>query len=119
MTTLAAIAARESLADVPYAERTRSSCVLERGFLCDALTKLGIRVWPSVTNFLLLKPPTGSPPVGLLCERLIREHQIVVRDCSSYEGLEADMYMRVAVKDRDADLKLIHALKSVLVQRMS
>jgi threonine-phosphate decarboxylase len=118
VTTLAAIAARESLADVPYAEQTRSSCIDERKFLSEALAKLGIKVWPSVTNFLLLKPPAGSPPVSLLCERLIREHRIVVRNCSSYEGLEADKYMRVAVKDRAANLKLISALKSVLVQEV-
>ncbi len=119
VTTLAAIAARESLADVQYAEQTRSSCVDERRFLSEALSKLGIKVWPSVTNFLLLKPPVGSAPVGLLCERLIQEHKIAVRNCSSHEGLEADMYIRVAVKNRASNLKLIDALKSVLVQGMS
>jgi threonine-phosphate decarboxylase len=118
VTTLAAIAARESLADVLYAEQTRSSCIDERKFLSEALAKMGIEVWPSVTNFLLLKLPTGSPSVSLSCERLIREHRIVVRNCSSYEGLDADKYMRVAVKDRAANLKLISALKSVLVQEV-
>ena len=115
VTTLAASAAMESLIDMQYAEQTRSSCTRERGFLSDALTQLGITVGPSVANFLLLKLPAGSPSADSLWERLIREHHIVVRNCSSYEGLETDKFIRVAVKDRPPNLKLIHALKSILV----
>jgi len=115
VTTLAAIAAEEALADVHYAEQARAACVHERRVFSDALAKLGIRVSPSIANFLLLKLPEGSLPAGRVYERLLLDHHILVRDCSSYEGLETDMFLRVAVKDHPSNLKLMDALKNILV----
>jgi|SRR5579859_609310 len=114
VTTLAAIAAAEALEDVSYAEQARSACARERKLLSDALAKTRIAVWPSAANFLLLKPPTGSLPVGQVCERLLLDHHILVRDCSSYEGLESDRYIRVAVRDYPANMKLISALNEIV-----
>jgi len=114
VSSLASIAAIEALSDVDYAERARLSCETERKRLSEMLGHLGFRVFPSAANFLLMKRPRGAASVSSLHERLIIEHHILIRDCGSYDGLEPGMYMRVAVKDGTANLKLSHALKEVL-----
>jgi threonine-phosphate decarboxylase len=43
-------------------------------------------------------------------------HRIVVRDCSTYEGLEAARFMRVAVRNRADNERLIAALRDVLMK---
>jgi histidinol-phosphate/aromatic aminotransferase/cobyric acid decarboxylase-like protein len=42
------------------------------------------------------------------------QYGIVIRDCSSYAGLEHGRYFRIAVRDHAANEILIHALKEVL-----
>ncbi len=114
VSTLAMIAAVEALSDVDYAERARLSCASERKWLSEMLGQLGFQVFPSAANFLFMKRHPEAPPVSSLYERLLVEHRILIRDCDSYAGLEPGMYMRLAVKDHDANLKLIHALKEAL-----
>ncbi len=95
-------------------ERARLVCQIERKRLSEMLGQLGFRVFPSAANFLLMKRSGAACSASSLYERLIVEHHILVRDCGRYEGLEPEMYLRVAVKDGPANLKLIHALKEVL-----
>ncbi len=114
VTTLAAGAALEALRDTEYAVRTRKANADERSRLALALAKMKLRVFPSVANFLLIELPQNAPPVGNLRARLIREHQIVVRDCSNYEGLSFGRYLRVAVRSPADNERLIAALSVVL-----
>ncbi len=114
VTTLAAGAALEALRDTDYAVHTRKANVDERSLLALALTKMKLRVFPSAANFLLVELPQNAPPVGNLRARLIQEHQIIVRDCSSYEGLTGGRYLRVAVRSRADNERLIAALSVVL-----
>jgi threonine-phosphate decarboxylase len=116
VTMLAANAAIEALRDADYAVHAREANVRERAFLVDALADAGLRVFPSAANFLLLKSPPGGPPAGELRKRLIVRHRIVVRDCSTYEGLEAARFMRVAVRNRADNERLIAALRDVLIK---
>jgi histidinol-phosphate/aromatic aminotransferase/cobyric acid decarboxylase-like protein len=58
--------------------------------------------------------PAGSPCAAELVERLILDHGIVVRDCSSYEGLADGGYVRVGVRERPDNLRLVRALSSAL-----
>lgn len=114
VSSLAIIAAIEALSDVDYTKRSRLSCDVERNRLSEMLSRLGLKVFPSAANFLLVRLPVGAPSVSFLHERLIVEYRILIRDCSRYQGLEPERYMRVAIKDHTANMKLIHALKEVL-----
>jgi len=114
VTTLAASAALEALRDTEYAERTRKANADDRSHLALALAEMKLRVFPSAANFLLIELPPNLPPVWNLRARLIREHRIVVRDCSNYEGLSCGRYMRVAVRGRADNERLIAALSAVL-----
>ena len=114
VSNLAIAAAIEALSDREYCQTTLSSCRSERDWLSSQLETLGLRVFPSVANFLLLRLPPGTPSATSLRELLIAQHKIVIRDCSGYQGLERGRYFRIAVRDRRANEKLIKALKEAL-----
>ena len=78
----------------------------EKGYLSQELSDLGIRVYPSETNFVLIQYDKD------LYNRLL-EHGILIRDCSNFEGLDHGYY-RVAVRSHDLNMKLVRAIRSVL-----
>ena len=114
VSNLAMLAAIEALLDGDYAERTLSSCRSERDWLAEHLDPLGLQPFPSAASFLLVQLPPGAASATSIRESLITQYGIVIRDCSSYGGLEFGKYFRIAVRDHAANEKLIHALKEVL-----
>jgi threonine-phosphate decarboxylase len=81
----------------------------ERDFLAKEFEK-DFTVFPSEANFLLLKSE------GITSTELAREllkHRILVRDCSNFRGL-GERFVRVAVRRREENLKLVHAIREVL-----
>jgi threonine-phosphate decarboxylase len=114
VSNFAMVAAIEALLDGHYAKRTLSSCRSERDWLAEHLVVLGLQPFPSAANFILVKLPVGAPPAACIRESLITGYSIVIRDCSSYGGLEPEKYFRIAVRDHAANERLIHALKEVL-----
>lgn len=111
VTTLAAGAAAAALGDEAYARQSIIDNDCRRAHLSESLAALGWRVHGSAANFLLVETP-GALSISELRLRLIREHRIVVRDCSSYEGLPRDRFMRVAVRDDTDNIKLIAGLNA-------
>ena len=92
-----------------YLEHTIEIIKEERQFLTEELIKDSggkIRVYPSESNFLLLK--TELP----LYEELLKMG-ILVRDCSNYEGLDRGYY-RIAVREHTANQMLLHAIGSIV-----
>ncbi|MGB9792762.1 MAG: threonine-phosphate decarboxylase CobD [Thermacetogeniaceae bacterium] len=95
-----------------YAERARSFVLEERGFLEARLRQFPqITVFPSEANYLLLRLEGGMTGT-LLADRLARRG-IVVRDCSNFAFLDA-RYIRVAVKDRPSNERLLRELRLLL-----
>src|SRR5947207_11767737 len=109
-------AAIEAIEDRVFPGQTQRACNLEREWLTAMLAAMKIKVFPSAANFLLLELPAGAPSVSLLNERLLVEHRIMIRGCSSYAGLESGRFARVAVKDRTSNSRLINALKESIAQ---
>ena len=68
----------------------------------------GIRVFPSLANYLLLH--SNRPDLGT---RLLRESGIALRDASNYPGLGA-CYFRVAVRNADDNARLLAGLDRLL-----
>lgn len=114
VTTLAANAAAAALADTQYAKQTIAENQVGRESLQIALSSHGVRVHDSAANFLLLELPPDAMPAGELRAKLIREHRIIVRDCSSYEGLTRNKFLRVAVRNETDNARLVAALSAVL-----
>jgi len=114
VTTLAMRALAAALDDVSYIVRTLAENEEARSALTGDLAKLDLAVAPAATNFLLITLPPGAPPATVVARRLILDARIVVRDCSSYEGLANGRYIRAAVRRRSENGLLVQALSRAL-----
>lgn len=89
-----------------YLERARDLIKREREYLSRELEMLGVKVFTSRTNFLLLK---SELPLNKM---LIRK-QISIRSCENFDGLGKE-YFRIAIKSHEENTALINALKELL-----
>ncbi len=119
ITTMASIAAVAALSDSNFEERTRLHNNLRESRLRAALTELGIYVYPSAANFLLLRLPVAINAT-VLWQRMIVEHHLVLRDCSNYEALPPG-HLRLAIRTQKENERLIAsihlALKPLITSR--
>lgn len=95
-----------ALKEESWAERTRRLIWEERAYMTGKLCDLGLHVFPSEANFLLLR--SEAPLYGPLLER-----GILVRNCANFEGL-GEGYIRVGLKTREQNKALLRALSEVL-----
>jgi histidinol-phosphate/aromatic aminotransferase/cobyric acid decarboxylase-like protein len=45
--------------------------------------------------------------------RMLKEHNILMRDCSGKGGFDNKQYMRIAVRDHDDNARLIESLRMI------
>jgi threonine-phosphate decarboxylase len=113
VSALAQIAGRESLKDRNYLRRTLELIATERQYLLDGVAEIAaLAAYPSVANFLLLKVVRPGWDVPRLQQGLIR-HGLLIRDCTSFPGL-GGAYLRIAVRGRRDNRRLLEALQMVL-----
>jgi histidinol-phosphate aminotransferase len=85
-----------------------ATIVAERERLLAALSRLGVKTWPSQANFILWRPTADAAGVwrGLL------DHSVLVRDCSGWPRLEG--CLRVTVGTPEENTRFLDALEAVL-----
>ena len=106
----AQVAAVNALGDPDYyAARYRETRVL-REALVGSLHALGIEVFPSVTNFLLCRLPETGPGAATVCERC-RTRNVFLRDAGGISKRLGSHTLRIAVKDRPSNSRIIENLK--------
>jgi threonine-phosphate decarboxylase len=106
-------AAIAGLGDWSYIKKTRRLIEKERNQLLSALRILpGVETFPSAANFILVKITSVDVPtfIGKLGER-----GILVRDCSSFPGLDAQ-YIRITVRTWWDNRRLMKAFRELLVR---
>ncbi|MBM4146116.1 MAG: threonine-phosphate decarboxylase [Nitrospira sp.] len=106
--SLAQRAAVVALQDKAYRKDTFSLLKQEKRLLEKNFEKLGIEVFPSNTNFYLLRSPDAA-----VISRHLKQKGILVRDCSDFRGLD-NSYMRVAVKSHKENCILIRELSAIM-----
>ena len=79
----------------------------EKEYLINNFKSLGFTIYGSKANYIFFYTDIFN-----LKERL-EKHNILIRDCSNYNGLSKGYY-RIAVKKHDDNKKLITALKEIL-----
>jgi threonine-phosphate decarboxylase len=114
VTQLALNALAEAVTDREFAEASLRENAGERGRLTASLTELGLVVFASAANYLLLELREQMPASSDLRSRLIAKHRILIRNCDSYEGLVQGRYVRVAVRSPADNERLIQALTQEL-----
>lgn len=94
-----------ALYDTQRVEATRRFAARERKKMERELERMGVIYFPSAANYILLKSEYD------LFE-LLKKKNILIRDCSNYEGLSKGFY-RVAVKNEAENEKLLEALSEI------
>jgi threonine-phosphate decarboxylase len=108
VTTLASVAVSTAVRNEAYARHSIALNSERRDHLETGVRQVGIHVYPSAANFLLLRLP-ASVDGQQFWERLICKHHIVLRNCANYEALSAS-HLRAAVRTSTENERLIEAL---------
>lgn len=69
-----------------------------------------LRVMPSQANYFLCEV-LPSLDIKELVLKMLKKHNILVRDCSSKAGFDGKQYMRIAVRSHEDNARLLVALK--------
>ncbi len=103
----AQVAGVAALTDREHVNRGKEVIRDGKEYLIDEARSLGLEIAPSTANFMILK--VGNATEVRL--RLLQEHGVCVRDCSSF-GLPE--YIRIGIRTIDENRRLAYALKQVL-----
>jgi histidinol-phosphate aminotransferase len=110
------IAGRLALRFRDEMEQRVADLVAERERLVAGLDRLPVEQWPSGANFVLFRPvaPDGADPraFGRQVWQGLLDRSVLVRDCSSWDGL--DGCLRVTVGTPEEDDRFLSALAEVL-----
>jgi histidinol-phosphate/aromatic aminotransferase/cobyric acid decarboxylase-like protein len=110
---LAGYATLAALKDTEFIENTKRTIAKERAQFAKMFSEIrGFHVFPSETNFLLVKILNPKYTSTMLKEQMAGEG-ILIRDCNTFVGLD-NSYFRVTVRSPSENLKLINTLKDVL-----
>lgn len=71
-----------------------------------------LRVFDSEANYFLCEvlPPYDSHNLAV---RLLNDHNILIKDCSTKKVFDGRNYIRIAIRNRDDNSRLVEALKSL------
>jgi threonine-phosphate decarboxylase len=110
---LAQLAGKAALKSYDYKKRTKKLINQEKEFLYRKLSDLpGLKVYYPTANYILVDISRTSFSATELTD-LLGKQGILVRNCNTFTGLGED-FIRVAVKSREANQKLIQKLTKVL-----
>ena len=105
---LGQIAAMATLGDLKYYRANFKKIIAAREWLSRELTKLGFRVFPSRTNFILAKPPWFPAKEWL---QKMRDRKILVRWFSAPEVRD---YLRITIGTQAEAAALVKAARAIL-----
>ena len=105
---LGQIAAEATLDDVKYYRANFKKIIATRESLSRELTKLGFRVLPSQTNFILAKPPLFPAQAWL---QKLRDRKILVR---WFSAPEVSDFLRITIGTPAEAMALVKAVRAVM-----
>lgn len=109
---LALIAAQAALEDTKFIEKSKKYLGKEKEKLVDMLSRISaLKVFPSETNFLLIKILDKSINAIELKEKLAGKG-ILIRSCEDFQGLD-ETYFRISIRKRKENLLLVQALETI------
>ena len=114
--SLAGYATLAALKDTVFIENTKRTIAEERAKFVKMLSELGgLHVFPSETNFLLVKILNSKFTSAMLKEKMAKKG-VLIRDCSTFVGLD-DSYFRVTVRSSRENLTLIENLRELIEKK--
>jgi len=114
---LAELAAVSALSDAGYADKSLRLMDREKEFLFRELSAIpGVYPYRPSVNFMLVRLDGKACPADELAEHMASEG-VLIRDCTNFRGL-GGRYIRVAVRARADNERLVMALKRNLMIKM-
>lgn len=96
--------------DKDYIEKSKDYIEEERNYLLEELSKIeGFKPYKTHTNYILIKLSAWNEEYIF---NFLLKKGIVIRKCSSFTDL-SNGYIRVAIKDRNNNMRLINGLKEL------
>ena len=106
---LAQHAARAALCSISYLNKAKKIIENESKYLRNSISKInGFECHDAAANFILIKTKQKSKTI----QKKLLKKKILIRDCSSFRGLNNN-YIRIAVKTRKENKKLVKALEKI------
>jgi L-threonine-O-3-phosphate decarboxylase len=106
-------AAIAALNDKAHLKRTLDLVKEEKAFLLRELPKIKrFKIFPPDANFIFVNIRKSGLTAAQLKEKMLKQG-VLIRDCSSFAGLD-EFYIRVAVKTRQENERLLAGLKDSL-----
>ncbi|WP_058302694.1 pyridoxal phosphate-dependent aminotransferase [Gorillibacterium timonense] len=99
--------------DRDFVRRTEAWLREEGPWLAQRLRHLGLTVYPSVVNYLLVRLPDSSGWTAALLQEAMGRRGVLIRDASRMGNLSS-AYIRLAVKARRDHERLLAALEECL-----
>ena len=113
--SLAGVATLAAFNDKEFIENTKRCVTREKAQLAMSLNDIeGLRVFPSETNFLLVKI-SGKRLTSIKLKEEMAEKGILIRDCSTFVGLD-DSYFRVTVRSAKENVILVETLREIVLK---
>jgi histidinol-phosphate aminotransferase len=111
VSTPAQAAAREAILDVSHISAARSHNTRWRSWLAAEIASLGLRVFPSQANFLLVGFHADGPRTAPAADEFLLRRGIIVRAVTAY-GLP--QCLRISVGSEDANRAVVAALREFM-----
>jgi len=112
------LAAVKALESTPYYRECWASTHRLRHELANDLETLGLDVVPGIANFLLVHLPPYGPDARTVVGRC-RLHDVFLRDAGEMGAALGDRALRIAVRDREANQRVLGVLRRAVHGRMS
>jgi len=107
---LAQVAAEQCLSEGAFIKHSKQLIANERAFLYERLGLIkGLKPYPSVANFILVKLKDRYLTSACVKERLLKKG-ILIRDCANFRGL-GKQFIRVAVRTHKENMRLLQTLE--------
>jgi len=114
---LAQVAAAAALQDLEYLGKTEKLIEEEKAFLLNELSRVdGFRVFPADANFIFIDIRQSGLTASRLKQKML-EHGILIRDCSSFTGLD-EYYIRIAVRTRRENERLLESVRKIALNSL-
>ncbi|MBH5316494.1 threonine-phosphate decarboxylase [Paenibacillus sp. GSMTC-2017] len=101
------------LGDLTFVNDTKNWLQIEKEYLTAGLLQLGFDVFPSEVNYLLLRLPTVMNKSSSQLQDELGHRGVLIRDASRFPGLDHS-YIRVAIKLREHNERLLHEISDLL-----
>jgi threonine-phosphate decarboxylase len=110
---LAVFATLAAFNDTEFIQNTKTTISKERAALAKGLEEIGgLQVYPSTTNFLLVKI-TRSKITSTKLKEALTKQRILIRDCCTFMGLD-EKYFRVTIRSAKDNQILIEKIKQLM-----